>query len=83
MTTFLSARYLNTVSVKQCFFGMHRLVFQQQLEPKEEYTMPRRLAVLQQSIVCAMKCKQTVNKEMVEKLQEACRTFEQLYLGEK
>jgi nickel superoxide dismutase len=43
----------------------------------------KKLAALHQVIVYAMKCKQTVDKEMVEKLREACRSFEQLYLGKK
>lgn len=43
----------------------------------------KKLAALHQIIVYAMKCKQTVDVKMVEKLREACRTFEHLYLGEK
>ena len=43
----------------------------------------QKLAALHQLIVYAMKCKQTVDKETVEKLREACRSFEQLYLGKK
>jgi nickel superoxide dismutase len=43
----------------------------------------KKLAALHQMIVYAMKCKQTVDLQMVEKLREACRTFEELYLAEK
>ncbi len=43
----------------------------------------KKLAALHQVIVYAMKCKQTVDKEMVEKLKKACRTFEQLYMEKK
>lgn len=42
-----------------------------------------KLEALHHLIVYAMKCKQTVDQQMVDKLREACRTFEKLYLGEK
>jgi nickel superoxide dismutase len=43
----------------------------------------KKLAALHQIIVYAMKCKQTVDQQMVEKLRGALATFEQLYFEKK
>lgn len=43
----------------------------------------KKLAALHQMLVYAMKCKQTVDPAMVEKLRQAHQTFSVLYLGKK